>query len=883
MRDLFIQLRLVLLTLLCGAMSVASAANRFYLEPVNIEPGESRQLCFVLENSQEFYGFQADIDLPHGLEFVDNNGKADFTLSARADASYSTVSNLLAENSLRVGAFSSTHAAITGNEGTLLYATVRASSEFAGGLLKISNVLFVSAADNDVALPDFSAEIGVKHDDRFYIPEFNISVGEIKTISLVLDNETPFTAFQTDLYLPEGMSIVANSMKLTSRCSANHSVTAKSFSDGWTRLICMSLANEIFTGNKGPLLEIDVKVDREVTDTAVMEMKNQIFSMANAREYKIPDTKTEVVIEGASVTNIVLNRVSASLKVSETLNLVATISPEYASDKSINWTSSNSSIANVDSNGMVSAISIGTATITARSVSNTNVAGSCQITVLPTAVSKINLNQNSVSLKVGETFAFAATVLPETATDKGIRWVSEDIRIASINENGVVTAKALGSVQINALAADDSGVTATAVVNVIETPAESIAIQKPAMIELKAGETISLKAIVLPENASDKSVMWTSSDSDIATVNSIGVVTAVNVGKVVITDTNSAGISDDIELSVIPTLAEGISLKPDEMMLKVNETRTISVILVPSTTTDQSVRFISSDSSVAIVDEVGNVTALSLGEAIITATTNDGSDLSANCKVLVSATPTSSISILYSGSTSLQVGQTVQLTAKILPVDATDVSVKWSTQDSKIITVDDKGLVRAISFGEAWVSVQASGGQMDRITFNVVPTLAESIKIDQPEMIEMITGDNYQLTATVLPESATDKTVIWESSDTMVVSVSDDGIVTANAAGNCVVTARTADGSNLTDECHISVFKDSGIDTVLIDDIKINVLSRSVYIEGVPIGTYVRLYDFQGKLIAIEKGKTHPIKFEITPNTIYILCVSGYSIKILGK
>ncbi|MDE5929187.1 MAG: Ig-like domain-containing protein, partial [Muribaculaceae bacterium] len=737
------QRMLILLTLLFGAMSAASAADRFYIDAANIEPGETRQLAFMLDNSQDFYGFQADITLPEGLEFVQTNGKADIKLSSRAGASYSTVSNLLADGSLRVGAFSTTHTAFSGNSGALMYANVHASDDFAGGTLAMRDILFVNSSDNDVKLPDFTIELGTNHNDSFYIPDFKIAVGETKTISVMLDNETPFTAFQTDVYLPEGLYIVDNSFELTSRASSGHSVSARSFADGRTRIICMSLSNSIFTGNSGALLNLDVTANKDIAETAAIEMKNQIFSMANAREYVIPNSQTvvtteralveeivlnpssvgltvgdtrivsasvipsfastkdvewksestdiatvsesgmitavapgttritanavdgsgvtaacEVTVSGIPVANIMLNRSSATLKATQTVSLTATIEPAGATDKSLTWASSDTDVATVDADGTVTALAVGNAVITATSVSNPEISVDCNITVVPTPVSSIVFNQTTVSLQAGATFAFAVTVEPETATVKDIVWTSENTSIASVDENGRVTAHTLGTTTIKATAADGSGVSASATVNVIPTPAESIQIQLPASTEFKAGETIRLTASVLPENASDKSVVWSCSDSNIATVSTTGEVTAVRVGEVVVKATNSAGISDEITLTVVPTLAESIRVLPETMTLKVNATGTLTVDLLPTTTTDKSVAYESSDPAVASVDESGTVKGLSVGTADISVTTKDGSDISAVCKVEVTPILVESVAIQYEGPASLQVGQT---------------------------------------------------------------------------------------------------------------------------------------------------------------------------------------------------------------------------------
>lgn len=889
MNKSIIQRMLIVLALLVGAMSAALAADRFYIDAVNIEPGETKQLAFMLDNSQEFFGFQTDITLPEGLEFVESNGKVDFKLSSRADASYNTVSNLLANGSLRVGAFSTTHTAISGNSGALMYANVHASDDFTGGTLAMSDILFVNTSDNDVKLPDFTIELGTKHNDRFYIPDFKIAVGETKTISVVLDNETPFTAFQSDVFLPEGLNIVANSFKLTSRGSSSHKVSAKSFTDGRTRIICLSLSNDVFTGNSGALLDFDVTATKDVAETAVIEMKNQIFSMANAREYVIPNSQTivtseralvesitldqsslslvvgdlkivtatvlpsfastkevewksadttvatvsqsglvtavgigkttisatavdgsdvtatcEVSVSGISVTDIMLSRTSVSLKATESVALTATVSPANASDKSLIWKSSNTAVATVDAEGNVSAVAVGNAVITATSVSNPEVSNVCDVIVIPTPVSEIALNQASVSLQVGATFTFIATVSPETATNKGISWSSDNAAVASIDEKGVITAHSLGQATIIATSTDGSGVVATATVCVIPTPAESISIQTPASTEFKVGEIISLKATVLPESASDKSVVWSSCDSNVATVNAKGEVTAINVGTVVISATNSAGISSEISLTVVPTLAEGISVLPSSMTLKVNETGALTVNLTPVTTTDKGIIFESSNKDVANVDENGNVVALSIGEAIITVTTKDGTNISAECRVSVIPTPAESVSISYDGPTSILVGQSAQLTAVVLPEDATDKSVEWKSQNEGVLTVTATGLVSATGLGEAWISAKTTNGQTAFITFNVVPTPVSVISLNQSS-VSLMAGDVFALTATVSPDDATYKGLEWSSSNNSVATVSKDGVITGISVGDAKITVSAADGFGASAVCDVNV------------------------------------------------------------------------------
>ncbi|MDE6006967.1 MAG: Ig-like domain-containing protein [Muribaculaceae bacterium] len=890
MKQSFLYRTIMLLALLFGAMSAASAADRFYVEGANIEPGETKTLSFNLDNDQTFYGFQADITLPEGLEIITNtSGKADVTLSSRCDGSYTTVSNILASGAVRLGAFSTSHTAISGNSAALLYLKVKAADDFVGGTLSISNILFVGANDRDVEFPDYSIVLGSRHSNKLYIPDFKIAVNETKTIGLVLDNETSFTAFQTDVYLPEGLSIVANTVAVTNRASG-HSVSAKSFSDGRTRITCFNPNNVNFSGNTGALVEFYITANKDVAETCSIELRNNIFSTTTGSEFVLDNTTTNVTTEralvqsitldsstlslivgdtwqlnadvqpifastrelewtssnpdiaivssngvitaigigtatitaeavdgsavkaecmisvsGVPISSIVLNRPSASLKVTESITLTATVTPANASDKSVIWSSNNNEIATVDENGVVTAHSIGETVISATSVSNPEISAECRITVVPTPVSEIILNQTSVAIQAGATFEFKATIIPETATNKDISWSSVNSEVASIDATGVVTAHALGTTTIIVLAEDGSGISASATVNVIPTPAEGIDIQTPTSTEFKVGESIALTAVVSPDDASDKSIVWASDNNDIATVGTTGIVTAVNVGTVNIKATNSAGISDEITLTVIPTLAESISVLPSQLTLKVNESFSMTVNITPATTTDKGVSFVSSDVEVAIVDEQGNVTALALGETVITARTNDGSNISASCNVTVIPTPVEKVTINYEGPTSLQVGQTAQLAAEVSPEGASDKSIVWEVQNSNVINVSTNGLVTALGLGEAWVrATNSASGISDYIIFTVIPTPVSSINLNASSA-SLKAGETFTLSATVDPNDATDKSIMWASSNTSVATVSDNGVVKGVSIGHAEITASAIDGSGVSAVCQVEV------------------------------------------------------------------------------
>ncbi|MCM1519079.1 MAG: Ig-like domain-containing protein [Pseudoflavonifractor sp.] len=370
------------LTLLLGAAPAAAASDRLYADGVNIEPGETRTITFNLDNSQEFFGFQADIAFPAGLEIAELNGKPDCSLSHRANSSYAMVSNRLSSGAIRVGAFSTDHTAISGDSGALLYVKVTAAADFAGGSLTVSDILFTDVTDNDVALPDCVVELGNEHQDRLYIPDFTITVGDETEVSIMLDNETQFSAFQSDIYLPEGLSVVPESAAMTSRGSG-HALSIRDYGNGRVRLACLSLSGDVFTGDSGALVTLRVTATTQVSETSVIELRDNIFSTAGAREYVLPPSTTDVTIDNPviPVSSLTMSETSAKASVGGTLQLYATITPADATDKTLIWESSDDNVATVTETGFVTFLDKGNVTITARAADGFGASATCDIEV----------------------------------------------------------------------------------------------------------------------------------------------------------------------------------------------------------------------------------------------------------------------------------------------------------------------------------------------------------------------------------------------------------------------------------------------------------------------------------------------------------------------
>lgn len=151
---------LLLLTLI---LPFAASADSFYPESADLKPGTTGIICLVLDNSQQYYGFQADIRLPEGIRMLEgSDGEADITLTERADeGDYRLNSNVLSDGTLILSAFSANHQPFTGTDGVLVNLNVSVSDDFSGGTVEISNVLFVSSQDTDVEFDSTSSTLGV--------------------------------------------------------------------------------------------------------------------------------------------------------------------------------------------------------------------------------------------------------------------------------------------------------------------------------------------------------------------------------------------------------------------------------------------------------------------------------------------------------------------------------------------------------------------------------------------------------------------------------------------------------------------------------------------------------------------------------------------------
>ena len=251
-------------------------------------------------------------------------------------------------------------------------------------------------------------------------------------------------------------------------------------------------------------------------------------------------------------------------------------------------------------------------------------------------VESVSLNKSEMTLTEGKSETLAATVTPENAENKSITWSSNNEAVATVDVNGTVTAKSAGTAVITATSTNGKSAGCTVTVEKKQIPVTEVRLSE-STVGIVEGSTYKLTATVLPENTTDsKSVSWSSSNSEVATVDANGTVTAKRAGTAVITATSTngktAGCTVTVSKKEIPITE--ISLDKSSATLTEGETTTLVATVLPENTTyGKSVKWSSSNVAVTTVDIMGKVTAKSAGTAIITATSENGK--TASCTVTV--------------------------------------------------------------------------------------------------------------------------------------------------------------------------------------------------------------------------------------------------------
>lgn len=401
----------------------------------------------------------------------------------------------------------------------------------------------------------------------------------------------------------------------------------------------------------------------------------------------------------AEINGITLKKSESILGVGYTENLKYDI-PSGLNSSNIIWRSSNQKVATVNSNGKVTGIATGTTIITA---SLNGYTSTCTIVVSSNyiPVNGISLNKSNLNLTINSSEKLTSNVSPSNASNKDVTWRSSNNSVATVDSNGKITAKKIGTTIITV---SSSGYTSTCTVNVVDTiELKGITINKTTL-RLKEKNSETLKITFNPSNATNKKITWKSSNSNIATVDNNGTVKAIKPGSATITAVSNDGgyvATSKVTVEALSKKVTGVSLDKKEIQLVAGEEGTLKATINPSYAENKNIKWESSNEKVATVKD-GVISAKRKGTTEIKVITEDG-EKEAICKVTVTSPPIKSISFKEKEKT-IYVGNTETLLTVNEPTNSEIDNPIWTSSDEKVVKVEN-GKITGLKVGESTITV----------------------------------------------------------------------------------------------------------------------------------------------------------------------------------
>ena len=578
------------------------------------------------------------------------------------------------------------------------------------------------------------------------------------------------------------------------------------------------------------------------------------FYLDDVLQYGDPRVKLYTQVNGTAVddpTRITLNKKSISLKSGDSFKLKATVQPSSAAGTRIAWCSSNESVAIVEQDGTVYGAggTSGTRDAVITAIAPNGVSATCKVSVtmgkVPVTGIKIKNKPSSGIFTIDEKnvpadFTFGSVLpmkldtefLPKYPNNRGVTWKSSNTSVISVTDHGdgtcSLTIKKNGTATITVTAKDTTNGTKSDSVKInvsLPIPVTGIAVS-PSRADLVMGKGYQLTGRIYPNNATNKGIVWTSSNTKVVTVNSSGYLTPTGAGTATITaaSAENSNISTSCEVTVtIPVT--GIKATVDGFVdastytidgskgHKFGSTLSLRAKITPANATEKGVTWQSSDASILAVTENSDgtctLTIKKNGTASVTATAKDktGGTRSDSLKITVAIPiPVTGIWIAYSRK-SLTKGTGFQMESKISPADATNQKIIWSSSNTKVFTVNDSGYLTPQGNGKATLTAKSADNKNLSTTCEIIVSgftvPVSNIWIDYASY-GLLEGEGFQLQSRIYPDDATNKKIIWTSSDTSVATVSSNGYVKGYTDGTAIITA-TSEDSGKSISCEVIV------------------------------------------------------------------------------
>ena len=448
----------------------------------------------------------------------------------------------------------------------------------------------------------------------------------------------------------------------------------------------------------------------------------QFIEREAAETPEIPETPKEVKVQ-----QITLTPSASSVVVGESLQIAAKVLPENATNATLKWKITPENILKpTAAPGQFTAQQVGEALVRAEAADGSGITAECKVVVKPRLVQAIALNATQKELIIGDAFSLTATAMPENATNRNIVWKLVSGDAIALSADGVIQAKKVGEALVRAEAADGSGITAECKVVVKPRLVQSISLNATQK-DLIVGDAFSLTATAMPENATNRNVIWKLVSGDAISLSNTGVIQAKKVGEALVRAeaADGSGVSAECKVVVKPRLVQSISLNATQKVLIIGDSFTLTATATPENATNRNTvwKLVSGDA--ISLSNTGVIQAKKVGEALVRAEAADGSGVSAVCKVVVKPRLVQAISLKLEKDT-VAVGEHFTVTADVLPKNATNSTLQWTVSDPLLLKHLGAGSFEALKTGSATITAQARDGSKQEAScrIEIVPPTA---------------------------------------------------------------------------------------------------------------------------------------------------------------
>ena len=543
------------------------------------------------------------------------------------------------------------------------------------------------------------------------------------------------------------------------------------------------------------IVSVDARSGK-LTAHAAGVAKIQVTSRFNP---SIKRVACEVTVPG--IRKVTLSPEVKLMKVGETITPTLAIDAVGDVNQGVTWTSNRPAVAKVDFlSGKVTAFAPGRTTITATSKFDSRKKGACEIRV--EGVTKVSLQETEeFSLAVGATRKLHASVSVEGVVAETVKWSSSAPAIAKVNEaTGDVLGVSPGTATITATSTVAPNQQASVVVNILGVRSITVS---PAAEQLSKGEkttfTAHVDAIGVPTT-----VTWSSSAPRVAKVDpATGEVTALSTGTAIITATSTVSGEKKASATVSVAGVTGVSISPDTKTLALHETTKLTAVVTTIGSVNKGLIWQSSEPKIVKVDAVGNITALALGGAVITATSKTAPELSATCSVTVAGVRGVTLS---AQTLVLQKNQKRTIAATVDVVGSLAQTVTWSSNLPAVAQVNaSTGEVTALTPGKALITATSTVDATKTADCQLTVEGVKSVTVS-PASRALEVGAYLSLSAAVEVEGDLGRTVTWKSDTPAVAKVNPTtGVVTALSLGKAMITATSTVDPSVKAHCVITV------------------------------------------------------------------------------